>query len=158
MKTYVSTYAKYNNGSLVGQWVDLTDFTDYEAFIEYCLELHSDEPDPELMFQDFEGPKGLYSECDLSEVYEYLRELDSSGMDAEAFEAGYELDIPLESIADAYYGQYRNDEDFAYEYAEQAGFIPENQWPLNCIDWHQAARELMYDFMEENGHYFYSHY
>ena len=156
MKTYVSTYAKYNNGSLKGSWVDLTEFSDYSEFLEYCKNLHSDEHQPELMFQDFEGPKGLYSESDLSEVYDYLDALDRSGIDAEAFEAGYELDIPLESIADAYYGQYNNHEEFAYEYA--AGLIPEHVWPLNCIDWHQAARELMCDFIEENGHYFYSHY
>lgn len=158
MKTYVSTYAKYNNGSLKGSWVDLTQFSDYSEFLEYCIELHSDEHQPELMFQDFEGPEGLYSESDLSEVYDYLDALDCSNMDEDAFKAGYELDIPLESIADAYYGQYRNDEDFAYEYAEQAGLIPENQWPLNCIDWHQAARELMYDFTKNNGYYFYRNY
>jgi len=158
MKTYVSTYAKYNNGSLKGSWVDMNDFTDYDTFIDYCLGLHSDEFDPELMFQDFEGPKGLYSESDLSEVYEYLYYLNESGMDAEAFQAGYELDIALKSIADAYYGQYNNHEDFAYEYADQLGLIPDNVWPRNCIDWHQAARELMCDFIEENGHYFYSHY
>ena len=156
MKTYVSTYAKYNNGSLKGSWVDLTEFSDYSEFLEYCKNLHSDEHQPELMFQDFEGPKGLYSESDLSEVYDYLDALDRSGIDAEAFEAGYELDIPLESIADAYYGQYRNDSDFAYDYS--AGLIPEHVWPLNCIDWHQAARELMYDFMEENGFYFCNNY
>jgi antirestriction protein len=158
MKAYVSTYAKYNSGSLVGQWVDLTDFSNYSDFIDYCNNLHSDESDPELMFQDFEGPKGLYSESDLSEVYDYLDALDRSGIDAEAFEAGYELDIVLESIADAYYGQYNNHEDFAYDYAEQTGLIPEHVWPLNCIDWHQAARELMYDFTENNGYYFYSNY
>ena len=82
----------------------------------------------------------------------------SSGIDEDAFEAGYSLGIPLDSIADAYYGQSESDADFAYDYAEQTGLIPDHVWPLNCIDWHQAARELMYDFMEENGHYFYSHY
>jgi len=87
-----------------------------------------------------------------------LDALDRSGIDADAFQAGYSLSIPLDSIADAYYGQYRNDSDFAYEYADQLGLIPDNVWPRNCIDWHQAARELMCDFIEENGHYFYSHY
>jgi len=136
----------------------MNDFTDYDTFIDYCLGLHSDEFDPELMFQDFEGPKGLYSESDLSEVYDYLEAFKSSGIDEDAFEAGYELGIPLNSISDAYYGQYRNDEDFAYDYAEQAGLIPDNVWPSNCIDWNQAARELMLDFVEQDGYYFYSNY
>ena len=47
---YVGTYAKYNNGSLEGERVNLSDFSDKDDFIEYCLELHSDEEEPELMF------------------------------------------------------------------------------------------------------------
>ena len=54
-KVYVSTYAKYNDGSLGGEWVDLTDFDTYEDFVDYCSELHKDENDPEFMVQDYEG-------------------------------------------------------------------------------------------------------
>lgn len=45
------------------------------------------------------------------------------------------------------------------------GLIPENlpkirainknaSWPNTCIDWEQAARELMCDYSESNGYYF----
>ena len=51
---YVGTYGKYNSGSLYGKWVDLTRFTDISQFYEYCRQVHKDERDPELMFQDFE--------------------------------------------------------------------------------------------------------
>lgn len=61
MKVYVGTYAKYSSGSIGGQWVDLTDFSDKEEFIDHCKEIHSDENDPELMFQDHEVPNLLES-------------------------------------------------------------------------------------------------
>ena len=55
MQIYVSTYTKYNSGSIAGQWVDPSDFDDKDAFIAACYQLHANELDPELMFQDFEG-------------------------------------------------------------------------------------------------------
>ena len=39
-KVYVGTYAKYNNGSLFGAWLDLSDYSDKEEFYEACRELH----------------------------------------------------------------------------------------------------------------------
>lgn len=78
---YVGTYAKYNNGSLKGEWVNLSDFSDKDDFIEYCLELHNDEKEPELMFQDYENiPKGLISESDIDEsLWEILPLYDEYG-------------------------------------------------------------------------------
>ena len=37
---YVGTYGKYNNGSLFGAWLDLSDYADKEEFYEACRELH----------------------------------------------------------------------------------------------------------------------
>lgn len=38
-------------------------------------------------------------------------------------------------------------EDYARELAEDTGAIgSENQWPLYCIDWERAARELRMDY------------
>ena len=62
-RIYVGTYAKYNAGSIAGQWLDLEDYADRNAFLEACHELHKDKQDPELMFQDFESfPREFYSE------------------------------------------------------------------------------------------------
>ena len=59
-KIYVGTYAKYNAGDLSGAWLSLRDYSTYEELIEACLELHSDEAEPELMIQDSEDfPDGL---------------------------------------------------------------------------------------------------
>ena len=35
-KVYVGTYGKYNNGSLFGAWLDLSDYADKEEFYEAC--------------------------------------------------------------------------------------------------------------------------
>lgn len=61
----------------------------------------------------------------------------------------------MEACEEAYQGEYRSDEDFAQELAEQLGSIDKNvSWPYTCIDWEWAARELMYDYFESNGYYF----
>ncbi|EJN4353388.1 antirestriction protein ArdA [Escherichia coli] len=52
---YVGTWRKYNGGSIAGRWFDLTSFDDERGFFEACRELHQDEADPELMFQDYEA-------------------------------------------------------------------------------------------------------
>lgn len=51
---YCGTYKKYNEGSLFGAWLDLRTFDSYEEFIDVCMQLHADEEDPELMFQDYQ--------------------------------------------------------------------------------------------------------
>ena len=60
-------------------------------------------------------------------------------------------------IEDAYSGTFTNDEEFARDMHDQTTSLntKENQaWPYYCIDWEWAARELMMDYSEENGHYF----
>ena len=59
VKIYVGTYAKYNNGSILGQWLNLGDYSDLAEFYKACKELHADEQDPEFMFQDYETPELL---------------------------------------------------------------------------------------------------
>ena len=62
-RVYVGTYNKYNNGSLFGKWLDLSDYSDKDEFLEVCRELHKDDQDPEFMFQDYENiPEAFISE------------------------------------------------------------------------------------------------
>lgn len=74
---YVSTFGKYNAGSLAGQWVDLETFGDADELCDYLCRLHADECDPEFMFQDFENlPEKFRAECmcysELAEMYAYF--------------------------------------------------------------------------------------
>ncbi len=72
-KIYVGTYAKYNNGSIKGDWFDLTDYSDFDELLEAVLKVHQDEQDPELMIQDFECfPKAFYQETWSKENLEKL--------------------------------------------------------------------------------------
>lgn len=76
-KLYVGTYAKYNDGSINGAWLDLSDYDTAEEFLTACAELHADEPDAEFMFQDYEGfPSKYYGESmsydDLEKLYNVL--------------------------------------------------------------------------------------
>lgn len=79
MKLYVSTYAKYNAGSLAGAWIDLDKYPDADAFERACRALHCNERDPEFMFQDCETDpgsdwqEGLYSECSIPRDYWTLK-------------------------------------------------------------------------------------
>lgn len=74
-RIYVGTYAKYNNGSLQGEWVELSDFYDLDGFMERCAEIHEDEEEPEYMFQAWEEiPDGLIAESHLEETFFELRD------------------------------------------------------------------------------------
>jgi antirestriction protein len=160
-RIYVGTYHKYNSGSIAGKWLDLEDYDSKDDFHEACEELHADEDDPELMFQDYEGiPEQYISESSISDEFFELQEaISTSGLDAEIFYAGLDLDIPLEHIEDLYQGEYSTDKDLAYQLADDIGAIDENaSWPMNCIDWERAARDLMYDNGSSDGHYFRTSY
>ena len=74
-RIYVGTYAKYNNGSLQGEWVELSDFYDLDGFMERCAEIYEDEEEPEFMFQAWEEiPDGLIDEGHLKENFFELRD------------------------------------------------------------------------------------
>ena len=158
-RLYVGTYAKYNNSSLVGAWLDLTDYTSAEDFYIACAELHKDESDPEFMFQDFEGfHKSLYDESgNIDAIYEYLKECASLSQDI--VNAGLDCEIQLASIESAYYGEYESDLDFAYNYIDDTGFlsdVPESI--IRYFDYEAYAKDLSYDFTSSNGYYFSNNY
>lgn len=73
----------------------------------------------------------------------------------DVLEAAIDAAIPVSDIEEAYCGEFISDEEFAMDMAEQLGALDKYaSWPQNCIDWEHAAKELMYDYSEENGHYF----
>lgn len=70
---------------------------------------------------------------------------------------GIEGEACFDNIEEAYNGQYSSDEDFAQDMADQLGDVPSvgsDPWPLYCIDWEYAARELMHDYSKQDGFYF----
>lgn len=60
-----------------------------------------------------------------------------------------------ERFEESYQGRFSSDQDFAQNMAEELSLIDQDAaWPYSCIDWEQAARDLMYDYTEQDGHYF----
>lgn len=171
-KIYVGTYAKYNNGSIDGEWLTLGDYSDMDEFWEACKELHNDEEDPEFMFQDYETPElldGLISEsgidADIFEKAEILDKVedfgDSDWMQIQAeFDPDSQLfvfddeffniffaDKPMEAARAASFGNLNWSDD--YIYFNGYGNLESTSDITSVID----KRELV-DYYLENEHYF----
>lgn len=169
MKLYCGTYKKYNEGSLFGKWMDLDDYDDVDSFYEACKELHKDEEDPELMFQDVdyehEWENGLYSECSAPADYWDIKEaLEDSYIDDDIFDAfcSYECEKPsvelVKKCKEKFCGKYDSGEDYAQELFEECHSAEELkglEWILRYVDWGSVWRDMSFDgYHEENGYIF----
>lgn len=83
---YCGTYKKYNEGSLDGGWLYLGRYQNGAAFLEACKKLHSDESEPEFMYQDYEYlPDEFYHEsCIYPEVFEVIQAIKQMNPDKQA--------------------------------------------------------------------------
>ena len=115
---YVGTYGKYAASSIAGKWLKLDDYVDADAFIEACHELHSDESDPELMFQDFENiPKKFRCESgiDFVSVYEWLNLPEQKKEIVALYWDQISDTRDADVILDSYHGSYDSEIDHAWE-------------------------------------------
>lgn len=160
---YCGTYAKYNDGSLYGAWIDLTSFDTYDEFIEFCNRLHHDEDDPELMFQDYEGyPRDWYSEsCMGPETFDKIKEYwNLSEDERDAYEAFINYrgeDATIEDFHDRYCGKWDSGADFAEDLLDQSGDLRDIPiWIRSCIDFEAVWRSLdtAGDYTYEDGYVF----
>lgn len=88
-------------------------------------------------------------------VWEFAEAFAECDQDIDVVEAALYCGVSARNIDEAYSGSFKDDEEFAEDFAEQVGAIDrDTKWPMNCIDWEQAAKELMYDYSEHNGYYF----
>jgi antirestriction protein len=130
-RVYVGTYAKYNSGSIEGKWLYLEDYADRDAFLAACAELHKDESDPELMFQDFEGfPKSYYSESNVpAELWDWL-ELDENDRELlDVYQEHVDQSGTIEQAQENFAGTFSNESDWAASILDDTGAlqeIPEN--------------------------------
>ena len=164
---YVGTYAKYNEGSIFGEWLNLSDYVDKEEFYNACKELHYDEEDPEFMFQDYENiPKGLIDESWISnnifEVLDALEDMDETRKEAFLIwcdNGHYKLSEGeiydfISDFDNDYIGEYDSEEDFAYEQVEQMDL---SEFAKRYFDYEAFARDLFCgNYWSESGHVFYN--
>ena len=159
---YVGTYKKYNEGSLFGEWMKLSDYADKDEFYKACAELHKDEEDPEFMFQDWEYiPDSLIGESwvsakawdlmnadedDLEIVTHYLN---ACSIDIDDYD---DIDDLVEEAKDKFVGHYESLEDIGREMADSCERIP--QWIERYFDYESYGRDIAYDWYEDDGYYF----
>lgn len=104
----------------IDKYADIIDFRDIIARIE---ELEDSEDAEEL--------------AELKMLQDIAEELKGYGGDEQWRGDWY----PVTLIRDSYFKEY------AQELADDIGAIDSSaKWPLNCIDWDQAARELQMDY------------
>lgn len=157
---YVGTYRKYNEGSIYGKWVSLSACEDYDTFYQVCREIHKDEDDPELMFQDFQNfPDSMYSECfgrdTFEKIMEYYEKFNEHG---EAFSVWFNLfnDDDFDHFDDDYMGKYGSLEEYAEELVDECYDLPD--FAKTYFDYGKFARDLGYDgYYEDSGYVFYRH-
>lgn len=144
-RLYVGTYAKYNSGSIAGAWLNLEDYSDRDAFLEACAELHKDEEDPELMFQDFEGfPRSYYSESSAppDELWDWI-DLDDRERDmVAAYRDGINESASVDDIRDAFSGTFDSEANWAENFLDETGGlegVPEHL--KNYIDFAAYGRD-----------------
>lgn len=168
IQIYVGTYKKYNEGSIYGKWLQLSDYSDFDELLEAMKELHKDEEEPEFMLQDFEVPElfermELITEYHISKnIYEAIEAIMESNYDISVLDAyvdcfGYycnDIYELIEKIEESYQGEYNNDEEFTEELLVETCSIPSDLPHYVHIDWESTAREIMMDYSASNGHYF----
>lgn len=161
-RIYVGTYAKYNSGSIAGQWLDLSDYSDRDEFYAACAALHSDESDPEFMFQDWEGiPAEMVGESSIEpELWEVLEAYDEYGQEAVTAYISLFNEWDASDFQDRYRGQWDSWEDMAQELLDETGeldSIPEHLRSYFDLEAYARDMELNGDFAEENGYFFWNH-
>lgn len=169
-RIYVGTYRKYNEGSIEGDWLDVADYSDKDEFMEAARELHADEEDPELMFQDYENiPGSLAGESfikeELWELIDATRDWDSDRLDALFiyFNDQGADDMGADAIPDfeeAYLGHFDGDnpiKEYAYQFIDECYDLDKMMGNLSSyFDYDAYARDLRLggDVWESEGHVF----
>lgn len=145
---YVGTYKKYNNGDLTGMWVDLTEFNNYKQFQNWCVkQLHSDEKDPQLMFQDFQNfPRKYYGESTLDEqLWDYIEKIKE--YDKDIVDAIIDYGLQLNDVEKSFFYDDCNDmKDVAQQQIEEFGGVEklDRKTLEQYFDYQHYGREMSF--------------
>jgi antirestriction protein len=133
-KIYVADLAAYNEGKLIGEWLDLSEYDSGEEVMEAISDLlkgwskEQGVKREEYAIHDVENiPNNLYSEYMGEKTFDKIVNIqnvaDEIGIPFDVIvdwmgESGYE--DPQDAV-DSYQGAYKDEEDFAYEMVEELG-------------------------------------
>ena len=122
---YVGTYRKYNNGSLRGAWVNLSEFSTKSEFYDHIQKLHADEDDPEYMFQDYENfPSCFYGESWLDDrLWDWLELDDNSRQVCTVYLEQVNQQGTIEEALENFHGTFESKESYAREFLQDTGSL-----------------------------------
>ena len=157
ISVYCGTWGKYAAGSIEGAWLDLSDYSSMDAFLEACAELHKDEEDPEYMFQDVDnetlfptdGEPGLdeiEAMIDFLQLDDDDREILGGYLDAMGRTRCSDVWADLREARDAYAGTWEDFAEFAEQTFRDCHSIPDEL--ENYIDWDAVERSYSWDYSQ----------
>lgn len=154
---YCGTYGKYNKFNVRGMWVNLSTFDSYKDFEAFCLAIHADENDPELMYQNHTNiPDSLYQESmgekGFAKIMEYIEMCEEYNVFAVDDFLEWLSPEDLDRMPDAYVGVYDSPEEFAEEKADEVFDLPNMGEIAQYFDYKAYARALF-----TGNYYFGSH-
>jgi len=138
-RIYVADLEAYNNGRLVGEWLDLSDYNDADELMDAIQDVLKKSGGEEYAIHDVEYvPRSLYSEYMGRNDFEALYEV---------METAKRYDLPLEVVeeivsqygeggVEEFYGKYDNAEDFAMQLVDDIGIES-----FNNFEWYLEISE-----------------
>lgn len=141
-RAWVGCLACYNNGNLVGTWLDGPAAAEWtcprgpyhEEF--WCFDIEN-------------VPKNYLKEMsplEFSELAEFIESIDEHQRGAVfAWMDNIHLDwrdYDESDFEEAYAGEWVDEKDYAYDLALETGFEESDSWPGSYIDWDAATRDL----------------
>ena len=151
MKIYLTNLGKYNEGELVGEWVELP--ASQEGLEKVFERIGINEEYEEYFITDYECDLyevGEYENIDkLNDIAERIKELDEEGskvVKALIQKLDYTLDEAIDKVNSGDYMIYNNCEnmtDVAYQVVEECGYlenVPDNV--ARYFDYESFGREL----------------
>lgn len=164
-KVWIGCLASRNAGNLFGEWFDVNDYADPSDLIKAVKEMLEKSPEQdaeewyigdyerfgdsdEIDFDEYEPLENIWN------VAQFLEKHGEPGIAAITLSSSSYDDLTEaeQLMEENYQGHYDNDEAFAEEIYLSVYDVPDNLLPY--IDWSAVARDLMMDYMEEDGYYF----
>jgi antirestriction protein len=145
-----------------GRWIDLDQVGAWEDIQLQLSELFPSSSFDEVLCADVEGLASHFyaSNCDSFDLdgwLEFLEEKQTTHLEDEVISAYFDNCgvVSVDTVEEAYQGEYNSDEDFAQQLADDIGLLSGMDESLQCyFDWESWTRDLMFDYFESNGHYF----
>ena len=147
---YVANLGAYNDGRLVGKWLDLTTFNnDVEKLQEEVDKVANSLGayyGDEWAIHDYSNFPNMGENPDLEKVIEIAEKIEQEGFDKiNAFLEVYSIE-DLEHFEDSYCGHWNNFQEYAEDYFDNCYEVPEHL--ENYIDYEKFAQTLSYDHSE----------